>query len=61
MRGRQRSTIVNILIKTYIKVWRLKRASPGNWRALPCNFPALVKFVHKSILESRMVRANTST
>lgn len=61
MRARQRSTIVNILIKTYIKVWRLKRASPDNWRALPCNFPALVKFVHKSILESRMVQANTPT
>ena len=61
MRARQRSTIVNILIKTYIKVWRLKRASQGNWRALPCNFPALVKFVHKSILESRMVQAITPT
>ena len=61
MRARRGSTVVHILIKTYINFWRLKRASPGNWRALPCNFPALVKFVHKSILESRMVRANTST
>ena len=61
MGARQRSTVLHILIKTYINVWRLKRASPGNWRALPCNFPALVKFVHKSILESRMVQANTPT
>ena len=61
MGARQRSTVVHILIKTFITVWRLKRASQGNWRALPCNFPALVKFVHKSILESRMVQANTPT